>query len=359
MADKMRELLSRWRQSISSGALPPVLALVGQSETVLKRAMEMLETSVFSAGGKGLNHHIVDGRATKPAEWALTARTAPMMAKRRLVQVNDADTWFKKDLNKKGVEALGPLLEYGHSGATKGLVVLLARTADKASVLGRDLTEMGGLFGFETLETRQDTHEFIHQLFKRRGISIDGAAVAYLADALGSSAEAILSEVKKLAEYADEAGVLTVQDAQEMVQRLKGHELYELSRALSQKDTRKSLTILDRMYHNLLSSRKKISASGLPLVILSSCVEGEFRKLALAKAYEPTMDAAGLARRLKTRDTVARAILANARRFTEEELTDILTHTREVDKRFKSTSLPSKLLLEDLFISICTGGKRR
>jgi DNA polymerase III delta subunit len=139
-----------------------------------------------------------------------------------------------------------------------------------------------------------------------------------------------------------------------MVQRLQGHELYELNRALVQKDQVRSLTILDRMFRNLLTTRKKISRSGLPLIVLSTCIESEFRKLSLAKKFAPTNDLDGLASAIKVRNKhVAGIIFNNARRFSEEELENILIEIRHVDKRLKSTRLPAKLMLEELIMTIC------
>jgi len=355
----MRDLINNWRRQIRKENCPPVLAIYGASNTVLKKALELLEEHIFRSGGKDLNCHYLDGRGTKPAEWLMAARSAPMLAAQRLVQVADADNWFKKDLASGAAEAVDVLLDFASSGHRKGIIVLVAGNVDRRSKLATGLSKLEALHQFESFETKQDVHEFIRQMFRRRGISIDSAAVNYLADALGASAEAILSEVKKLSEYAGDSKVVTLADAQEMVHRLQGHELFELNRALVRKDARTALTILDRMYHNLLSTRRKISGSGLPLVILSTCIEAEFRKMAIAKGFEKTMDASGLARRLKMREGVARMILANARRFSEDEIAAALSKVREVDKRLKSTSLPSKLLLEELIISICTGGKKR
>jgi len=280
-----------------------------------------------------------------------------MMARQRVVHVTDADGALGGEGKAIADDDLGGIVEYLTAARGKGVLLLTARTVNTRGKVASAVDEAGGLHAFTTFEKQHDVNQFIRTLFRRRRISIDEAAVSYLADALGRSAEAIISEVEKLSEYADQGRGITLHDAQDMVQRLQGHTIFELNRALVQKDAVKSLTLLDRMYNNLLDSKRKVSSSGLPLLVLSTCIEGEFRKLAVAKQFEQTNDTRGLATALKLRQNVAGIIMANARRFTTEELERTLSHIHRVDKRLKSTSLSSKLLLEELILSICA--KRR
>jgi DNA polymerase-3 subunit delta len=345
--------MTAWRTTVQGEKLPPVAILHGQSETLLRLGLDILSEHVFSGGGKALNLQVFDGASSRPMEWITAARTAPMLARRRLVHVAAADSWLIKQKGSADPEALQPLTDFAAGTFTRGRIVLTARAVDRQNPLVKAVDKLGGLCTFEALESREDVHDFIFQLFRKREIAIDSAAVDFLAESLGASAEAILTEVKKLSEFAEDSKLITLADAQEMVQRLKGHEFYELGRAVVQRDAPKALTILERMFHNRVEAKKKISASGLPLVILSTCFESELRRMAVAKAFQESGDAPGLAARLGTKENVARAILGNARRFSEQEIASALTRVREVDRRLKSTSLPPKLLLEDLVLSIC------
>ena len=353
MSARLAELFSHWKRTVTEGRLPLVVALHGDSDTLLKRAVETLLDHFFSGGGKALNYQTFDGRSTRPSQWVVAVRTSPMMARQRVVHVTDADGALGGDGTPVADDDLSCITEYLDHTRGKGVLLLTARTANTKGKLAAAIDAAGGLFGFATFEKQQDVNQFIRSLFKRRAISIDEAAVSYLADALGRSAEAIIAEVDKLSEYATKGRGITLHDAQDMVQRLQGHEIFELNRALVQKNAVKSLTLLDRMYNNLLTSKRKVAASGLPLLVLSTCIEGEFRKLAVAKQFEQTNDTRGLAAVLKLRQNVAGIIMANARRFTLEELERTLSHIHRVDKRLKSTSLSSKLLLEELILSIC------
>lgn len=356
--ERIRERLGQWKTKVQSGQLPPVVIIVGDADTFARTAMDLLVKTAFKKGDKGLNFHVFDGKSSAPPEWLMNARTAPMLAQQRVVHVTEADPWLKTS-TAGGNEVLDQLLDFAGQDKSRGTIVLQGKAFDKKSPLVRRIEELDGLYSFALDKKQASVQEFIRGLFRKRGISADRAAVNFLADALGNATDAIVSEVKKLSEYAGESGVLTLEDAKEMVRRLRGHQFYELSRAVAERNCSQALAILDRMYDMLVDARKKVSMAGLPLILLSY-LEGEFWNLAVAKGIGPKGSAKDLAAKLSIRrkrpvqDFVAQKTAANARRFTEQELEDALSGIREVDKKLKSTSLPSRLLMEDLIISICS-----
>jgi len=357
MGDRVTDRIQQWRKEVQDGSLPPVVLLVGQSDLLLRKAIEIVSEHLFRKGGRDLNYHPFPGESSRPADWLTAARSAPMLASRRLVVATGIESWIKKDSAED--TGLAALAEYARNDKPRGQILLTVGDIPAKSWLGEQLRQAGAVAPFDFADRPSDVQEFIRQAFRRRGISIDPGAVTALADALGASPEAIAAEVEKLAEYAGSAKIITTQDVEEMVQRLQGHDVFDLNRALVQKDVRKALTILERMYNNLLESKKKVAASGLPLFLLSSCFEFELRRMAVAKKYEATMDVPGLAAALKCKDTAASIILSNSRRFSEAELVAALDKVRDVDRRLKSTNISSKLLLEDLILTICLAGRKR
>jgi len=357
MADRVTDRIQQWRKEIQEGGLPCVVLLLGQSDLLIRKAIEILADHVFQKGGKDLNYHPFSGDSSRPSDWLTAARSAPMLAKRRMVVVTGVEAWLKRD--SADDPGLAALAEYARTEKPKGQIVLTAGEVPARSWLGEQLRQVGGVQPFDMSDKQSDVQEFIRQAFRKRGITIDPGAVTALADALGASPEAIAAEVEKLAEYAGKAKIITAQDVEEMVQRLQGHDVFDLNRAVVQKDVRKALTILERMFHNLLESKRKVATSGLPLFLLSSCFEFELRRMAVAKKFEATMDTAGLAAALKCKETAASIILTNSRKFSESELVAALDKVRDVDRRLKSTNLSPKLLLEDLVLTICLAGRKR
>jgi len=372
MGDLIRETISTWRDRVKGNTLPPVSLLCSDSDTFVRTAVDILVNHAFRKGDKGLNFHVVDGKSTGPAGWLMTARTAPMLASRRVVQVSDADQWLRRDTAKSNPEEIEALTAFATGGGkARGSIVLVARTVEAGSPVTKTLDELNAVFRFKLQAKGGSIQTFIRDLFKKRGIMVDAGAVSYLADALGTSTDAIVTEVEKLTEYGREVGLVTVDDAKEMVGRLRGHQFYEFSQAVAQRNGAVALTVLDRMYNNLVEARKKVSAAGLPLILLSF-LEGEFWSMAVAKGFTDSRDIGELSRRLALRrakagkkapapvsEFVAKKMLGNARKFSTGEIAAALSGIREVDKRLKSTRLPSRVLLEELVVSICAKKRRK
>jgi DNA polymerase III subunit delta len=79
---------------------------------------------------------------------------------------------------------------------------------------------------------------------ERSGVRFDPDAARELADALGSDMMLIASEWNKLVLYAGEKRQVTLGDVETMVLAAKQRSLYELTDAISAKDTRRALELL-------------------------------------------------------------------------------------------------------------------
>lgn len=364
-----------WRAVLGKDALPPVILMIVGSDDIYQEALSGLLDRVFKEGNRDLNIQRVDASATKSAQCAVDVRVSPMMAKKRVVCVTNADVWFVADKEKeekppqesgkttrkgkpkpsKGEGAHTDLLELARGSFRRGHIILRAYSPDRRSALYKALEEFNAVFDFSSLGEGQDLLRNIQAELKRRGVEAERAAVEFLADALGGNAEALFTEMDKLAELVPAGRILTLDGARANVQRLRGHKLYELANAVAERRTADALVLLGRMFENLLDAGKKVQASGVPLIILAT-LESEIRKLAQASAPKLTSDA--LATKLGIPEWGARKSLQNAKRFTQAELDAALRHLRHADRRLKSTPLPARMVLEELVVALCAKGTR-
>lgn len=362
-----------WKAVLGRDALPPVILMIVGSDDIYQGALGGLLDKVFKEGNRDLNIQRVDAASTKSAQCASDVKVSPMMAKKRVVCVTNADIWFVADKEKeekpaddaakgakktkaksaKGEGAHTDLLELAKGSFKRGHIILRAYSPDKRSALYKALEEVNAVFDFSSLGEGQDLLRNIQMELKRRGVEAERTAVEFLADALGGNAEALFTEMDKLAELVPAGKILTLEGARANVQRLRGHKLYELANAVAERRTADALVLLGRMFENLLDAGKKVQASGVPLMILAT-LESEIRKLAQASAPKLTSDA--LAAKLGIPEWGARKSLQNAKRFTQEELDAALRQLRHADRRLKSTSLPARMVLEDLVVALCTKG---
>lgn len=89
-----------------------------------------------------------------------------------------------------------------------------------------------------------DALRWIVQESEREGVKFDPDAARELADALGADMMLIASELNKLVLYAGEKQRVTLGDVETMVLAAKQRSLYELTDAISAKDTARALKLL-------------------------------------------------------------------------------------------------------------------
>ncbi|GEM_PF-6309300 len=372
-----KEAGQAWRGVLGRDALPPVVLMIAPSDDIYQEALKGVLDKVFKEGDRELNIQRLDAATTKSNICVAGVKVAPMMAKKRVVCVTNADVWFANDKSagdgaesdeapssgkkrstraKKGKESSdhSDLMELASSSFKRGHVLLRAYSPDSKSALYQALDSLNAVFDFSSLGEGQDLMRNIQGELKRRGVDSDRKAVEFLADALGGNVEALFTEMDKLAGIVPPGTFLTLELARENVQRLRGHKLYELANALSERRTADALLLLSRMFDSLLDTGKKVQASGVPLMILAT-LELEVRKLAAAWGSKP-QDTQRLCTMFGMQEYPAKKAIQNSKRFSQTELDTALRQLRDADRRIKSTGLPAKLILEDLITAICTKG---
>lgn len=361
----VRDQLKDYGQKLKDGPLPPFVVLVSESTTVLDRAREMLVEEALPPAARSLNRQTFSGRDSSPANWLVAARSAPMLARRRLVLVSEADGWLVADPPCAPAE-LDALRKFAEPPPGKGLLVLAAARFSRGAVIV-DLAQKAGWFFVFSVESKgAGIEELMAQILRQRKVSIDPDAVDALVEACGDSLDTLQKEAEKLAAFAGPGGHISRFDVIDMVQRLQGHHLYEFSKAVAGRDAARALTVLDRLYRNLIEEKKKVSLTDLPVRLLSY-LSTDFSNMAMAASLKDAGSPSTLADRIgargkagarKAHEAAARSALGNCRRFSESELAAALSAIHHADRRLKSTGIDARLLLEELVFSICARNKR-
>jgi DNA polymerase III delta subunit len=298
-----------------------------------------------------------------------------MFGPRRVVVVDEADPWLagfgndddpegdspgagrKKARNQEMDAVLGLL----HQKNAAGLLILIAKQVDARLKLLRELQTLGALLDLSPFDDQSSPRSFVLSLFRERGVRVDDEAVTFLLDAIGESVDALTLEVEKLSDHAGDTRIVTLDDAQAMVQRLRGHKYWDLADATVRRDARQSLVILSRMFDSLVDSKTKVNAAGLPLVLLA-VLAGRFEQLAAVhQASDQRLEELSLSLQTGPKPVnlwLLRKLRGEAQEFTRSELEDILSKMKEVDGRLKSTSHSPRVLLESLVVTICTRAPR-
>lgn len=381
-----------WSAALGRDALPPVVLMLASSEEIFRDALEVLLNKTIGDGNREFNVTRIDGSDTRPntIEWVLAAKTAPMMAKRRVVLVTSADKWFappkpekedddgetngkvdkaeelittktKKDKKAKSetlTDRLKPLMDFAESSYKRGVILLRVHQVDTKSVLYKHLEKISGVYDFSSFGEKDTLKDNIEKEFKKHKINISREAAVYLGECLGGNAELIITEVKKLKEVAGDSQMITIEDIRQHVQRLRGHKLYELTAAFTERNARKGLVLLSRMEDSLVDVGKKVQANALPLMILTT-LESEIRQLARVQGLlseNPKASDSQLAELLgkNVQDWQAKKLRIATEKFGEPELNHAIAAIHKADRRLKSTGTSPWLILQELFVDIAT-----
>ncbi len=375
MSGREPKAMQDLRHRLATGDLPAVLLLVGESATTTRQALDVILDFVLPARDRLMCLTTLNGRDSSPGEWSMKVRTRPMLGARRVVVVDEADQWLagsgsdgdtegdppgagRKKVRNHEMDAVLGLL---HTKNTAGLLILVARQVDARLKLLRELQTLGALLDLSPFDDQSSPRSFVFSLFRERGVQVEDEAVTFLVDAIGDSVDALTLEVEKLSDHAGDSRRVTLDDAQAMVRRLRGHKYWDLADAAVRRDARQSLVILSRMFDSLVDSKTKVNAAGLPLVLLA-VLAGRFEQLAAVhQASDQRLEELSLSLQSGPKPVnlwLLRKLRGEAQEFTPSELENILSMMNEVDGRLKSTSHSPRILLESLIVTICTRAPR-
>src|SRR5262245_41864409 len=95
---KYQDPLAPLLDGLRSGPPPPLIHPCGKERFLIDRATEALKAALLQPATREFNYDVLQGKEAGAARILACVRTVPMMAKRRLVLVRDADEMSADDL---------------------------------------------------------------------------------------------------------------------------------------------------------------------------------------------------------------------------------------------------------------------
>ncbi|MFN3344984.1 MAG: DNA polymerase III subunit delta [Chloroherpetonaceae bacterium] len=231
--------------SISKGKIEPVYFFYGKEDFLMEELIELLRAKVFRTkeeaqanftvlfGGTGAENSISLGDI-------LSAASAyGMFAEQKMIVVREFDKVQKpkKDLQKSTYQALA---EYVKHPLENTVLVLCAGELDKKDLAKEPFSILDSV-GYEFPPMR-DISGFADDYAKRLGWRLTPEALRLLVMYAGSSARDIGNELQKLTLYAGnrEDKTLTEKDVSEVVGISREYNVFELQKAICNRDLRQS-----------------------------------------------------------------------------------------------------------------------
>lgn len=238
MAVKFTELESQCRQIINdvkNGNFVPVYLLMGTEPYYPDLVCDEIMKFALTDSERDFNQTVFYGLDTDAGTVASECRSYPMMAERRLVVVKEAQSM--KTLEDLAAYASDPM------ESTVLVILMHGASADKRRALYKNVQKKGVVLVSDALRD-YEMPQWITSFYKSRGLDIEPAAAALLAEYAGTDMSRIMLETEKMQKNLPEGTVrVNAADIEKNVGISRQFSIFELTKALSYMKAEKALKI--------------------------------------------------------------------------------------------------------------------
>jgi DNA polymerase-3 subunit delta len=212
----------------------PVYLLEGEETFYIDEITKELEDKVLKPEEKSFNQTIAYGKDISPLDIKMSAKRYPMMSEYQLIIIKEAQ-------NISDIEQLEDYLEKP-SQTTILVICYKGKKVDKRKKVGK-------LFGQYTHFTSDRLRDYevagwIEKHIRSRGRNIDAKAAQLISDYLGNDLGKIANEIDKmLINVKKEVSIITEQHIEQNIGVSKDYNVFELQKAIGQKNFNKAIQI--------------------------------------------------------------------------------------------------------------------
>ena len=316
--------MKKLNQDLKEKKFERAYLLYGNEEYLIRSYADRLVSTI--AGPDTLNLSYVSGRDLSLESLSDFTDALPFMAEKRVLVVKDSGIF------KSGGDAFASWIRNLPETAC---VIFQESEADKRSKTYKALDETGYACRLDHPDEEM-LGRWILSALKKRGLSITNAAYQKLLLYLGDDMENAANELEKLADYCMGTEGVTAADVDVIVTRKTEERIFELVESVSQKKRSTSMAL----YYDLLALKE-------PPTRILFLMERQFRQLYYVKQENAhrTPDRM-IAEDLGVRPFVVQKLSGVARRYSEEELKEILEMLLDQEKAVKTGDLQPELAIE-------------
>ena len=247
---------------IKAGNIKPIYFLMGEESYYIDKLSDYIEKKVLTEEEKGFNQTVLYGRDVTIEDIVSTAKRYPMMAERQVVIVKEA-----QDL----IRTIDKLESYAENPMPTTVLVFCYKykTLDKRKKLTKLIAKNGVVFESKKLYENQ-VGDWIKRVLAGKKYTIEPKATAMLVEFLGTDLSKINNELEKLQIILPAGSAITPKDIEENIGFSKDFNVFELRKALGERNQLKAYTIAENFAQNPKDN---------PMVVTTSLVFGFFIQL--------------------------------------------------------------------------------
>jgi DNA polymerase-3 subunit delta len=227
---------------IKAGNIKPIYFLMGEESYYIDKLSDYIEQNVLTEDEKGFNQTVLYGRDVTIEDIVSTAKRYPMMAERQVVIVKEAQD-LTKTIDKFESYAENPM------PSTVLVFCYKYKTLDKRKKLPKLIAKSGVLYESKKLYENQ-IGEWIKRVLSGKSYSIEPKANAMLVEFLGTDLSKINNELEKLQIILPKGSTITPKHIEENIGFSKDFNVFELRKAIGDRNQLKAYTIADNFAQN-------------------------------------------------------------------------------------------------------------
>ncbi|MEZ5045086.1 MAG: DNA polymerase III subunit delta [Saprospiraceae bacterium] len=226
---------------LKKGNYQPVYLLHGTEPYFIDEITHFFEHQLLNESEKAFNQMILYGKDADFQAVVDNARRYPMMAPRQVVILKEA----------QDMKTLGELVNYVERPMPTTILVICHKykKVNMATKIGKVLKANAVVFEAKSLYDNQ-VPDWIANYLKKRKLSIDPDAAALLAEYLGTELSKVANELDKLQLNIPAGTLITNKHIEDNIGISKDYNVFELQKALSQRDVLKSNRIINYFASN-------------------------------------------------------------------------------------------------------------
>jgi DNA polymerase-3 subunit delta len=322
---------------IKSGNIKPIYFLMGEEPYYIDKLSDYIEKNVLAEEEKGFNQTVLYGRDVSIEDIISTAKRYPMMAERQVVIVKEA-----QDL----IRTIDKIESYAENPMPSTVLVFCYKykTLDKRKKVTKILAKNGVVYESKKLYENQ-VGDWIKRVLSGKKYNIEPKANAMLVEFLGTDLSKINNELEKLQIILPVGSTITAKHIEENIGFSKDFNVFELRKALGERNQLKAYTIAENFAQNPKDN---------PMVVTTSLVFGFFIQLL---KYHGLKD--------RNPKTVAAALGVNPfflkdydvalKNYPMKKVSQIIAALRDIDVKSKgvgANALPQSDLLREMLYKI-------
>jgi DNA polymerase III subunit delta len=313
---------------MKAGKYAPVYFLEGEETFYIDLIADFVEKHALTEAEKGFNQVVVYGKDAAMATILTHARRFPMMAQRQVVIVKEAQDI--PDLNKDTGSRL--LLDYLTKAVPSTVLVFCHKhkNLDKRRELGKKIGQLSVCVSTKKLYDNQ-LPEFAVEYTRENKIAIDDRAIQALCEFVGNDLHRLANEIDKLAISLAPGESITPERVMNQVGVSKEYNIFELQKAIIQKDS-----LLASKIVNYFESNTKKN----PIIPVVAFLFSFFSKLLVASQASDKSEK-GLASELKVSPYAVRDYSLALRHYPLPKIIDNIGYIKDADLKLKGVNTGS------------------